>query len=147
MGGQPVWLASIGRVDRRNGRRIYVPEWTDRQLLDGVRQLRQVLRGVGNTRRERLFRMNVTLCLHRAATDAEVALQPPWFLTANGCGLAGGPIEILEETEPGTASTKPCAHPRREVIDDTNRYGWIPVDCGTCESCLARAACDVDDDE
>lgn len=102
--------------------------------------LRETVAGVGNSARERLFRMNVTLCLHRAATDEEVAAQPPWFLTAPGNGLAGGPVQVLNETEEGSQSTKPCFNPVRYVIDRDSPHGWIPTDCGQCEPCLAREA-------
>jgi hypothetical protein len=137
MDGQPVWLASIGRI-RPNGRRLYVPEWSPSQLRDAERRLRRLLDGVGDTTRERLFRMNITLCLHRAATDAEVQAQPPWFLEAAGCGLAGGPVAVLSETVTGSPSTRPCLNPQRQVFDKTSPHGWLPTDCGSCEPCLAR---------
>jgi len=139
MNGQPVWLASISRF-RPTGRRLYVPEWSASQLREAEKQLRLLVDGVGDVSRERLFRMNITLCLHRAATDAEVAAQPSWFLNAPGCGLAGGPVAVLSETVAGSASTKPCLQPRKHVIDATSVHGWIPVDCGRCEPCLAREA-------
>lgn len=139
MNGQPVWLASISRM-RLNGQTLYVPEWSPSQRRDAERRLRELVEGVGNSNRERLFRMNVTLCLHRAATDEEVASQAPWFLTAPGCGLAGGPVEVLSETEVGAASTRPCLCPQRYVIEKRSLYGWIPTDCGSCPPCLARAA-------
>jgi hypothetical protein len=137
MDGQPVWLASISRK-RENGRTIYVPEWSAAQLREAQKKLRQLLDGAGDVSRERLFRMNITLCLHRAATDAEVAAAPEWFLTAKGCGLAGGPVEVLAETVPGAPSTKPCLNPRMQVIEPGNKHAWIPVDCGRCEPCRAR---------
>jgi hypothetical protein len=140
MNGQPVWLASISRR-RDNGRVLYVPEWSDSQRRAAEWTLRRTLRGVGNPDRERLFRMNVTLCLHRAATDAEVAAAPAWFLTARGCGLAGGPVEVLSETERGSASTRPCTTPGRHILEPTNPHAWVPIDCGLCEPCRAREVC------
>lgn len=140
MNGQPVWLASISRF-RPKGRRFYVPEWSASQLRDAERLLRDVVKGVGDVTRERLFRMNITLCLHRAATDAEVAAQPDWFLKAQGNGLAGGPVQVLSETVAGSPSTKPCESPGKHVIDRTSMYGWIPKDCGNCEPCRARSLC------
>lgn len=140
MNGQPVWLASVSRL-RPNGRTLYVPEWSPRQMREGERLLREVLAGVGDTSRERLFRMNVTLCMHRAATNEEVQAQAPWFLTARGNGLAGGPVEILSETEAGSQSTRPCHHPGKYIIDSSNPHGWIPADCGSCPPCLARSSC------
>lgn len=139
MQGQPVWLASVSR-QRPNGRMLYVPEWSPSQRRDAERQLRQVLEGVGNPSRERLFRMNVTLCLHRAATDAEVAAQPGSFLSEPGVGLAGGPVEVLSETEPGAPSTRPCEAPHRKAFVMGVPHAWLPVDCGRCEPCRARLA-------
>jgi len=136
MDGQPVWLASLSRR-RPNGRFVYVPDWSGPQRRDAERLLRTVLFGVGDPTRERLFRMNVTLCLHRAATDAEVAAQPAWFLEAPGCGLAGGPVEVLAESVPGALSTKPCERPIREPFD-RHPHGWLPVGCGECGPCRAR---------
>jgi hypothetical protein len=131
-------LASISRR-RHQGGTLYVPEWSDSQRREAEKILRRVVLGVGNESRERLFRMNVTLCLHRAATDAEVAAQPPWFLAAQGVGLAGGPVEILRETEAGSDSTRPCASPSRRILDPRKLdVAWIPVDCGTCPPCRAR---------
>lgn len=140
MDGQPVWLASVSRF-RPNGRRFYVPEWSGTQLREAERQLRMLVNGVGDVSKERLFRMNITLCLHRAATDAEVAAQPAWFMTAAGCGLAGGPVQVLFETVAGSTSTKPCEAPGKQVVDRHSMHGWIPVGCGQCEPCRARTSC------
>lgn len=137
MDGQPVWLASISRM-KPNGRTVYVPQWSAERRREAERLLRNVVVGVGDPTRERLFRMNVTLCLHRAATNEEVAAQPDWFLTAPGNGLAGGPVEVLSETVVGAASTKPCRSPRRYEIEKANPFAWIPIDCGGCEPCEAR---------
>lgn len=139
MNGQPVWLASISRR-RNNGRFHYVPEWSAAQRREGERRLRALLDGVGDPTQERLFRMNITLCLHRAATADDIARAPAWFLTAPGRGLAGGPVEILSETVPGAASTKPCIAPGKQPLEYPHPHAWIPVDCGRCEPCRARAA-------
>lgn len=109
-------------------------------MREAERSLRAIVEGVGNVERQRLFRMNVTLCLHKAATNEEVATQSDRFLTANGTGLAGGPVQVLSETEPGSQSTRPCHNPRKFVIDGDNAHGWIPLDCGDCEPCLSRDA-------
>jgi len=137
MNGQPVWLASISRR-RPNGRVVYVPDWSAAQRREAEKRLRDLLAGVGDVTQERLFRMNVTLCLHRAASADDLAIAPPWFLTAEGCGLAGGPVEVLSETVPGAASTKPCLSPGRERLEPAHPHAWIPVDCGRCEPCRAR---------
>ena len=139
MDGQPVWLCSISRL-KPNGRTLYLPDWHPSVLRDAERLLRYTLEGVGDVTRERLFRMNVTLCLHRAATDDEVAAQGPEFLTAPGFGMAGGPVAILSETVPGSASTKPCEAPSRRKIKYDSPHAWLPIDCGKCDPCLARKA-------
>jgi hypothetical protein len=117
-----------------------VPRWAPAVRFEAEAGLRAALDGVGDPTRERLFRMNVTLCLHRAATDAEVAGQPDWFLTHPACGLAGGPVEVLWENTPGADSTKPCRSPRKMVLPGVkDPLLWIPQDCGRCKSCRARA--------
>jgi len=137
MDGQPVWLASISRR-RPNSQVVYVPDWSPSQRREAERLLALVLRDAGDVSRERLFRMNVTLCLHRAATDDEVATAPSWFMTAPGCGLAGGPVEIIRETVPGGPSTRPCESPSLQRLD-RSPHGWIPIGCGLCAPCVARA--------
>ena len=137
MDGRPVWLASISHR-RPTGRPLYVPEWNAAQRRIAEQRLRQAVDGVGDPTRERLFRMNVTLCLHRAATDDDLAAVAPWFLEAPGIGLAGGPVAILSETIAGRASTRPCERPGRRIFDRASPYGWIPIDCGACEPCRAR---------
>jgi hypothetical protein len=105
-----------------------------------VRQLLwELMEGVGDEARQRLFRMNVTTCLHRAATDAEVATLPESFHTSPAIGLAGGPVEVLWETVPGKPSTKPCEHPTRALVIPDRPDLWVPVDCERCEPCRARA--------
>jgi hypothetical protein len=139
MNGQPVWLASISLRDAA-GRIRAVPRWTlDERLLAEAR-LRELLEPVGDRARERLFRMNVTLCLHRAATDEEVARQPAWFHTHPAVALAGGPVEVLWENVSGSASTKPCDRPTKIPLDVRDPLLWFPKDCGACPPCRARAA-------
>lgn len=138
MNGQPVWLASISRW--REGSPVAVPRWSEATRLEAEAALRATLEGVGDSTRERLFRMNVTLCLHRAATAVEVAGQPDWFHTHPAIGLAGGPVEVLWENTLGADSTKPCRHPRKVQFPGAkDPLLWIPQDCGQCRSCRARA--------
>jgi hypothetical protein len=139
MDGQPVWLASVSRWISPV-MPLAVPRWSRAVLDEAEQRLRDALLGVGNNQRERLFRMNVTLCLHRAATDAEVEQQPGWFHTSKACGLAGGPVEVLWENVPGSASTKPCEHPRKRQLNPGDPLLWLPIDCGRCKPCKARAA-------
>lgn len=138
MDGQPVWLASFSRW--RGDLAIAVPRWTEGQFRDGQEQLYRILDGVGDPTRERLFRMNVTLCLHRAASDFEVSQLPRWFHSYPACGLAGGPVKVLWENVPGSLSTKPCAAPVKVKLDKRDPLLWFPEDCGRCAPCRARAA-------
>jgi hypothetical protein len=137
MGGQPVWLASISKASPLTGRILSTALWSADTRAWAERRLRAALEGVGDPGRERLFRMNVTLCLHRAATDDEVAAQPPALRAAARWGLAGGPVEVLWENTPGGASTRPCAAPGRHY-PGPDRLLWIPTDCGACAPCRAR---------
>jgi hypothetical protein len=141
MNGDPVWLASISKTSLLTGDFAYVPEWSPETFATAERLLLDALAGAGNPARERLFRMNVTLCLHRALSTAEVAALPPRFYADGGSGLAGGPVAILRETERGGNSTLPCEAPLRQRLPGSRSvaYGWLPRDCGSCEPCRARA--------
>lgn len=139
MGGQPVWLASVSRRSVITDRFVPVVRWTPDQMSEARHLMEQALRGVGDKSRQRRFRMNVTLCLHRALTDEEVALLP------GGCAftpvnLAGGPVEVLWETVPGGESTNPCRNPTRQPFpgEPFDPDLWLPIDCGKCPPCLAR---------
>lgn len=138
MNGQPVWLASLSRPNPITGERLPTTRWPDWGRSRGAALLRQVLDGLGDPARERLFRMQITLCLHRAATDAEVAALPEWFHAAPAVGLAGGPVEVIWESEPGALSTRPCLAPGRERLSRIDPDLWLPVECGECETCRAR---------
>jgi hypothetical protein len=135
MCGQPVWLSSISYRDLF-GHLVATGNWSESVREQAEEHLRAILRGVGGTKRERLFRMNVTLCLHRALTDDEVRGLPS--CPGGVQGMAGGPIEILRETEPGSDSTKPCHSPHRQLIDPARLDLWVPVDCQSCPPCIAR---------
>lgn len=140
MNGTPVWLCSISRR-APGGRTLPTPLWSPSVMAESVALLRRVVGPAGNPARERVFRMQVTLCLHRALTDAEIAGLPDWFHEADPTDLAGGPVEILEETEPGAESTKPCHDPERVPLPGARGpLLWFPADCGRCPPCEARAA-------
>lgn len=138
MNGQPVWLASVARRDYKTGNILPNSAWTTWQKDDSITLLRQALFGVGDLNRDRLFRMNITYCLHRALTDEEVSRLPERFHTCPASHLAGGPIEILWENVAGGLSTKPCAKPVKQYVGHTHPDLWVPFDCGECPSCLAR---------
>ena len=108
MNGTPVWLCSISRRSTLvRDKPIATGLWTKQTIDESAALLRRLLGPVGNPARERLFRMNVTLCLHRALTAEEVAALPSYFHEDPAQDLAGGPIEILSESEPGLPSTMP----------------------------------------
>lgn len=102
--------------------------------------LYNVLLRVGDKNRERMFRMNITLCLHRACSEAEKAKLPSYFNDAPG-GLAGGPVELIfTKGLPARPAALPCENPTHHPIDPRRPDLWFPLDCGKCEPCKARAA-------
>lgn len=139
MNGQPVWLASISRRDA-SGRLVATGRWSKGLRDASVAILRDVVHGVGDPTRERLFRMNITLCMHRALTDEEVAGLPKSWHAAAPMDIAGGPVEVLRESTPGALSTQPCKKPGKRVIMMKQPELWLPIDCGKCPPCKARAA-------
>jgi hypothetical protein len=137
MGGQPVWLASVSLS--RGGPSLATDQLADRERQLVRELLLEALDGVGNLARQRLFRMQLTTCLHRALTDDEVRALPASFHDAPPIDLAGGPVEILWETESDRPSTKPCERVRRRIVYPTRPDLWFPEDCGACDPCRARA--------
>ena len=123
------------------GRRFVLQQGGDPIGTRGGKACYRILGPLGDRSRERLFRMNVTLCLHRALRPDELERLPASFFSGAAQGLAGPPVAVLWETVPGAASTKPCANPGHEIIpgyaDDP--HGWVPRECGVCPSCQARA--------
>jgi hypothetical protein len=142
-----VWLASYSRrsyrvLGGRAGSHIKATgTWKPEDFEEGYRRLCDALRGVGRPDMERLFRMNVTLCLHRVATDEEVeGLRGFWDKVEPG--LAGGPVEVLwSKGLPLSESCKPCHHPKHQQVVASRPDLWVPQDCRQCPPCLARAAC------
>lgn len=143
MDGWPVWLVSLSRTSVLTRQKILVPRWPEDWIRESTKIMRDVLRDAGDESRERIFRMNLTICLHRAISQAEYDSLPPSFHEGEAEGIAGGPVAVLWESVPGSASTKPCVNPKRMPLPKTNDllYGWIPLDCGepTCDPCMARA--------
>jgi hypothetical protein len=101
--------------------------------------LRRCVGPAGDPSRERIFRMQVTVCMHRAISDEDLEQLPDWFHAAEATDLAGGPVAILFETEDGLLSTKPCHQPEKIPIDSKNPLLWFPGDCGQCPPCRSRA--------
>ena len=142
MNGRPVWLVS-GSLRDSFGRVIPSARWTadDRALLE--RTLLTELEGVGDPTRERFFRMPVTACIHRQLTaEEEAGLRAEWHARPP-VHRAGGPLEILRETVPGSLSTRPCSRPGRRDVGGGDPDVYLIEECGTCETCRARAAHDA----
>jgi hypothetical protein len=146
MRGTPVWLVSVSRQSPITRGRLSTQVWSPAMLQESADVLRRVLGPAGDPTRERLFRMQISVCLHRAATPEEIAGLPAYFHADPATDLAGGPVEILFESEEGSASTRPCHTPRRLPLDPSNRLLWFPLDCGQCPPCRARAALDAEYD-
>lgn len=140
-------MVSISRRSPISNGRLAVSVWSEQTIADSAALLRRMIGPAGNTERERLFRMNVTLCLHRACTPEEVASLPDYFHTDPATDLAGGPVEILYESEEGSLSTRPCHNPGRYPLDPRNPLLWFPLDCRACPPCRARAKLDATYDE
>ena len=136
MSGWPVWLSSLSI--RRLGKPHLTKGWSPLTLKRAQAQLDFLLEGLGDPERERSFRMNLTLCRHRALTQEEHDALPESWQENPAFDIAGGPVEILwERGIPNLPSCRPCAAPGRDYIAEGI---WIPKDCGECESCVARAS-------
>jgi hypothetical protein len=139
MNGRPVWLASLSRRDADN-EIIGTGKWSKRERKRLTQYLRSdVLGALGDPTCERVFRMNITLCVHRLCTPAEAAWAMQRWEGTSHRDLAGQPVEILEEVGcVSDPSTHPCADPGHLVIVPERPDLWVPQDCGKCETCLAR---------
>lgn len=142
MTGSPVWLASLSRMNPITHEPIATGNWTPQTVQESRDVLMRFLGPVGNEYRQRLFRFNATLCLQRALTGEEVQRLPSYFFAEPAVDLAGGPIEVLWETEPGALTTQPCERPDHGPTAMRNPQLWIPLDCGDCPPCKARASID-----
>ncbi len=142
MSGWPVWLASMSRHNR-HGELVAAKHWC--REPEAYEDLCKALHGRGDPSRERLFRMNLTLCLHRAATEEEIASLPQTWRD-DLSGMAGGPVEIIwSKGVPVPESCKPCLNPDHQEMMAGRPDLWIPWDCGRCPPCLARKqiACEL----
>lgn len=147
MQGRPVWLASVSRRES-NGRIIPNTRWDRVAKKKATRFLDTLLLGIGDERHGwRLFRMNITYCLHRAVSDDELD-QLPTTWRGEGTALAGGPVAVLGsgncEVRP---SVLPCVSPTKVALpgmkltlDGFDPDLWFPMDCGKCAPCEDRAA-------
>jgi hypothetical protein len=135
-----VWLASVSLRDRR-GEIIGTAKWGEREWAHAQDVLSNVaLAGAGDESRVRMFRMCITACLHRGIRDDELRQIPHWWFDAEAVDIAGGPVEIIyARGVPDIESAKPCHRPRKQVLDLRRLDLWLPVDCGECSPCRARA--------
>lgn len=136
MDGQPVWLASVSRVDTL-GRTIATSNWTELERHNGLVELRKLLKGVGNPDFETFFRMQITFCMHRALKASEASLIPP--PSGRFSHLAGGAVEVFYCRGTSGASLQPCRKPTRHYLEPRTPDLWLPIDCGKCPTCLVRA--------
>lgn len=129
----PVWLASMSLWP--NGRDIKLAErWRLAEVQQCEQSLLYNLRGVGDSNRERFFRMCSTACIQRALTDEErESIQLP---DIRGRGIAGGPVVVYRSQGVSSSpSTLPCQNLTTEMMGPLK----IPIDCGECTPCLSRA--------
>lgn len=140
MQGRPVWLASVSKRNRQG----IIPNtrWGAYHRREAVDLLKTVLDGVGDPDRGwRLFRMQITYCMHLACSVSEIELLPDEWETIKGSALAGGPVEILDSGHCATTpSVMPCERPAKGRIPTPSFDAdvWIPLDCGLCPPCLDR---------
>jgi hypothetical protein len=144
MEGRPVWLASLSRRDASDAI-LATGTWSKRERKRLIAYLRSdVLAGVGDPSVERVFRMNSTLCVHRLCTAEEAAYAMSMWAGVTHRDLAGQPVEVIEEVGCTSAlSTRPCDEPLHEVIIPDRPDLWVPRDCGSCPSCVARCQYDA----
>lgn len=141
MSGWPVWLASASLRDRRGQIRSALG-WDEPTAAAVSATLDTLLAGVGDPAHEREFVMCVTLCRHRALTEAEFAQLPAWWHEADAVDIAGGPVAVRwSRGVPATPAIEPCTNPGRERVGDPIGGLYLPEDCGQCEPCRARASC------
>lgn len=139
MKGQPVWHASASRKNSLASRTVPTSLWSPRHVAEGIDLLRRLLGPAGNPARERHFRQPASINVHRATTDEEVQQLPAWFCEQPAINIAGGPLEILWESEPGNPSTQPCLHPtQRRGPGSSSPLMFVVGDCGQCDPCQAR---------
>lgn len=129
-----MWLASVScwPDGRRN---LPLERWGAGRARVARRIVDQLLDGCGDPAVERGFAMVMTMCAHRAVSDAELTAIPAAgdvFVT-----LAGGGVRTLWQTDD---------YPHSASLDRCERGVWwtkdgirVPGDCGECPPCLARA--------
>lgn len=112
-------------------------------MVDAVTTSLDILLGdLGDRARQRQFRMNITICRHRALTQAEVDALPPEWHDAKPRDIAGGPVAVQWAVGvPDVPSIRPCHNPGHKMLVYGRPDLWFPEDCGTCPPCIARSLC------
>lgn len=138
MDGEPVWLASVSL--KRRGEIVGTETWNRKRYQTAEKIARRALRGVGDSGRQRAFRMNITFCVHRALKATERAALTASFFQAVG-GVAGPPVEVLwSRGIEHRLAAMPCRDPAKMVVVPDRPDLWVPVGCESCDVCEARAA-------
>ena len=141
-----MWLVSVSKRNPKTGQIVPNTRWPDWVKDKARKALWQVMSGAGDLNIGwRLFRMNITYCLHIAVSDRELELLPVVWQDQMGTALAGGPVAVLDSGNCATSpSVLPCEHPTREPLPlsgnqlVTDPDMWFPRDCRLCEPCLDR---------
>ena len=130
-------LAGLGGSSVPDKRPILTSDYSQNDRNKADRMLDQLLRGVGDKRWGRFFRMNLTYCLHRGLSDDEIAGLPELWHMQRARDIDGGPVEVFwsRGVAEGAISAEPCVAPQRQYITPEI---WLPIDCGECPPCLAR---------
>jgi hypothetical protein len=132
-----VWLASTSKRNA-GGKIIGTARWGLGAMNAASRLLDDALHGIGEDERQREFRMPVTLCRHRALTDAEIAGLPKWWHDAPALDVAGPPMEVRwSKGIRESLSLQPCENPTRlPIAADV----YLIQSCGECRTCRASGA-------
>jgi hypothetical protein len=140
MDGEPVWLVSGSLRDYR-GEIVQTSRMKGAERVRVLDAMQEVLDGIGNADHERCFRMNATLCIHRALRDEEKATLSADWCARPAIHLAGGPVELLwSRGTQDKPSVRPCRKPFKRWLTATL---WLPTDCGRCAPCMARHAIEL----
>ena len=134
-----MWLASISRHNE-DGTSHAARDYSQAERREAYQLLKKALQGVGDVRWGRSFRMCLTQCLHRGLSDKEISRLPAGWKDTPALHIAGAPVEVFwsRGVSKTNLSALPCREPGKEFID-ADRDIYIPVDCGFCSSCEARA--------
>ena len=136
-----MWLASIS-LTRRDGRKLCTPSWDPAIWSRAYRLLDELTKGIGHPDHYRFFRMQITACKHVPLRQDEIDILPPTWHETQGVCMAGGPVEALDSfgLPKGLISAQSCEKPGHRMLDESSGDPdlWLPIDCGTCPSCMAR---------